>query len=92
MPDGRCEGAIELIASIFRLAVADYLGHSYSHDGYAAIRRVRSRHRANAARFFSSPWAAYLADLIGLEASALCREVRRLEAQVDPRRDATRAA
>ena len=92
MPDGRCEGAIELITSIFRLAVADYLGHSYSHDGFAAIRCVRSRYRASAATFFSSPWAAYLADLIGLEASALWREVRRLECQVHARRDAIRAA
>jgi hypothetical protein len=77
--DGRTEGAIELIAAIFRLAVADYLGHSYSHDACAAIRSTSQRHRPDAQGFLSGPWARYLADQVGLEAPALWREVRRLD-------------
>lgn len=77
--DGRGEGAIELIVAIFRLAVADYLGHSYSHDGCAPIRRTKSRFRSHAAAFLSGPWAAFFADQIGLDSKALLREVQRLE-------------
>lgn len=77
--EGRTEGAIELIAAIFRLAVTDYLGQSYSFDDWTPSRRVTSRHRSEAALFLCGPWARYLADLIGLEASAVWREVRRLD-------------
>jgi len=77
--DGRCEGSIELIVAVFRLAIADYLGHSYSHDGCAPIRRATSRNRSEATMFLTSPFAAYLADQIGLNASAIWREARRLD-------------
>lgn len=76
--DGRCEGAIDLIVALFRLAVADYLGRSYSYDGCAPTRTVGIRYRPDAATFLASPWAAYLADQIGLQASAIWREARRL--------------
>lgn len=82
--DGRCEGAIELIVAIFRLAVADYLGHSYSHDGCAPTRRTKSRFRPHAAAFLSGPWAAFLADQIGLDSTAIWREVKRLEQLSSP--------
>jgi len=77
--DGRCEGSIDLIVAVFRLAIADYLGHSYSHDGCAPIRRSTSSHRSEAVTFLTSPWAGYLADQIGLHAPAIWREARRLE-------------
>lgn len=48
-------------------------------DGCASIRRVAPRHKRDAAVFLTSPWAAYLADLIGLQSSAIWREVLRLE-------------
>jgi len=77
--DGRCEGSIELIVAVFRLAIADFLGHSYSHDGSAPIRRATTRYRSEATIFLTSPWAAYLADQIGLQASAIWREARRVD-------------
>jgi hypothetical protein len=77
--EGITEGSVDLVTSIFRLAVADFLGKSYSHDCDAPTRSVRSRYRESAAAFLISPWAAYLADLIGLEATAIWREVRRLD-------------
>jgi hypothetical protein len=60
------EGARELILAIFRLAVADYLGLSYGHDGPDRRRRISSGHRADAGRFLSGQWAAHLAGLAGL--------------------------
>ena len=74
--EGRTEGARELILAIFRLAVADYLGHSYSHDGNAPVRATRNRFRPEATTFLKSAGAAYLADLIGLESAAIWREAR----------------
>jgi hypothetical protein len=80
--DGRTEGARELILAIFRLAVADYLGYSYSHDRNAPVRATRNRFRPEAATFLKSAWAAYLADLIGLESAAIWREARLLGASM----------
>ena len=77
---GRSEGSMELLVALFRLAVADFLGHSYSHDGCGAIRSITSRHRTDASAFLSGPWAAYLADVIGLDGAAIWREARRLDA------------
>ena len=76
--DGRTEGAVDLITSIFRLAVADYVGWSYAHDGCAPTRGVRPQHRAGAIDFLTGPWAKYYADLVGLDGSAIWREARRL--------------
>jgi len=39
--DPRIEGARDLILAIFRLAVADYLGLAFSHDGPGPVRRTR---------------------------------------------------
>jgi hypothetical protein len=61
--DGRPEGARELILAIFRLAVADFLGHSYSHDADAPVRIAANRFRSEAAIFLTGSWAAYLASL-----------------------------
>ena len=74
--EGRNEGAREVILAIFRLAVADYLGHSFSHDGDTPIRRTRNRGRSEAANFLAGRWAAFLADLIGLESDVVWREAR----------------
>lgn len=77
--EGRSEGARELILAVFRLSVADYLGHSYSHDCDAPVRTAANRFRSDAATFLSSSWAEYLADLGGFAASAVWREVRHLD-------------
>ena len=77
--DPRVEGARDLILAIFRLAVADYLGLAFSHDGLGPVRRTRRPTFAGqAGLFLASAWAGYLADLIGLEATAIRREARKL--------------
>jgi len=85
--EGRSEGATELILAVFRLAVADYLGHSYSHDGGAPVRMVTNRSQSEAAIFLTSAWATYLGDLGGFAACAVWREVRYLnESAIGARR------
>lgn len=74
--EGRSEGARELVLAIFRLAVADYLGHSYSHDMEAPVRVVANRFSSDAATFLQSKTASYLADLIALQGPAIWREAR----------------
>lgn len=74
--EGRTEGARELILAVFRLGVADYLGHSYSHDGDAPLRNIGHRWASEAATFLNGAWAASLADLIGLDSGAIWREAR----------------
>ena len=77
--DPRVEGARDLILAIFRLAVADYLGLAFSHDGLGPVRRTRRAPHVEQSRLFlASAWAAYLADLIGLHGSAIWREARKL--------------
>ena len=61
------EGCRDLIVEIFRLAIRD-------------IVRERSRRAKAALQFLRSPWAAKLADLIGLDSTALTREALRLQA------------
>src|SRR5438067_1281493 len=69
--DPRTEGARDLILAIFRLAVADYLGLAFSHDGPGPLRRTRRvAYAGQAGVFLAGGWACYLADLVGLEASA----------------------
>ena len=76
--DPRIEGARDVILAIFRLAVADYLGISYGHDGPIPVRRTRrTPFRVPAGFFLADPWSAYLADLVGLQASAIWREVKK---------------
>ena len=77
--DPRSEGAKELLLAVFRLAVADYLGISYSHDGCAPTRGVRPRSRSEAEGFLVSAWAGCLADMGGFSASAVWREARTVE-------------
>jgi hypothetical protein len=85
--DPRAEGARDLILAIFRLAVADYLGLAFSHDGPGPVRRTRrAPHVGQAGLFLASAWSRYLADLIGLEASAIWREARKLAAEGVPAR------
>jgi hypothetical protein len=77
--DPRVEGARDLILAIFRLAVADYLGLAFSHDGGGPVRRThRAPYEIEASLFLAGVWARNLADLIGLEASAIWREARNL--------------
>ena len=85
--DPRSEGARDLILAIFRLAVADYLGLAFSHDGPGPERRTRRAPNARqAGLFLATAWGRYLADLIGLEASAIWREARKLAAEGVPAR------
>jgi hypothetical protein len=89
--DPRIEGARDLILAIFRLAVADYLGLAFSHDGLGPVRPTRrSPNVEQAGLFLASAWARYLADLIGLEASAIWREARKLAAEGVPARSSRR--
>ena len=83
--DGPTEGARDLILAIFRLAVADYVGLSYGHDGPAPARRIDPRFRSGAMSFLTSPWANYLADLIGISAEATWREARSLLPDFQPK-------
>ena len=77
--DPRIEGARDLILAIFRLAVADYLGLAFSHDGPGPVRRTHGApYIEQAGLFLAGAWAAYLADLIGLNGSAIWREARKL--------------
>ncbi len=78
--DPRVEGARDLILAMFRLAVADYLGRAYGHDGPGRMRWTRkASFQAEARVFLAGGWAIYLADLIGLDAGAIWREARRLQ-------------
>jgi hypothetical protein len=72
-------GARDLLLAVFRLAVADYLGHSYSHDGDAPVRATGIQFRSEAAGFLQSAWAGYLADLIGLDSCVMWRQARLLD-------------
>lgn len=85
--DPRIEGARDLILAIFRLAVSDYLGLAFSHDGAGPVRRTRrAAYVEPAGMFLASVWSRHLADLIGLEASAIWREARKLAADGVPAR------
>ncbi len=86
--DPRIEGARDLILAIFRLAVADYLGLAYGHDGPRAVRRTRRRaHVGEAGPFLASAWATYLADLVGLQGPAIWREARKRASERIPGRE-----
>ena len=77
MEEARTEGARELILAVFRLAVADYLGRSYSHDGVVPIRAGPKRFRSDAESFLCSWWAGYLAEMVGISSEAVWGEARR---------------
>ena len=90
--DPRIEGARDLILAIFRLAVADYLGLAFSHDGCGPVRRThRAPYEREAGLFLAGVWARYLADLIGLEATAISRQARKLAAEGVPARTSHQA-
>jgi hypothetical protein len=78
MDDGRVIGAQELILAIFRLAVTDYLGVWYGHDKPAPVKRTKRGFHSEAEGFLRSSWAAYLGDLVGIQANAIWRDTERL--------------
>ena len=78
MDDGRAIGARDLILAVFRLAVADHLGVWYGHDEPAPVKRTKGSFHSEADEFLRSSWAAYLADLIGIQAKAIRRDTERL--------------
>ena len=72
-------GAQDLILAVFRLAVADYLGIWYGHDGPGRpAKRTKAPFRHDADMFLRSPWADDLGDLAGLSANAIWCEAMRL--------------
>ena len=77
--DGRTDGARELIVAVFRLAIADYLGLSYSHDGCSSTRAIKVRFRTDAESFLRGEAARRLADIGGTDADVIWRETRRLD-------------
>ncbi|MGI0130266.1 MAG: hypothetical protein ACREEC_08985 [Thermoplasmata archaeon] len=68
----------ELVLAVFRLAVADYLGITYGHDGPVPHRPVRSHWVDDARAFLSGSWARYLGDIVGLPSFLVWQEARRL--------------
>lgn len=78
MEEGRAIGARDLILAVFRLAVADYLGVWYGHDEPAPVKRTKGGFHSEAEEFLRSSWAAYLADLVGIQANAIWRDTERL--------------
>ncbi len=71
------EAARDLVLAVIRLAVCDYAGVAYGHDGPIPLKRTSSRaYAADAERFLTGPWAAYLADQVGLCADVLWRQAR----------------
>lgn len=75
--DGPAEGARDLILAIFRLAVCDYLGLSYGHDGPDRPRACRTRQNgAEAGLFLMGAWAAHLAEFAGFHSELVWREAR----------------
>jgi hypothetical protein len=75
--DGRAEGARDLVLAIFRLAVCDYLGLSYGHDGADRPRACRTRHdAAEVGLFLASAWASDLAEMAGFRSELVWREAR----------------
>lgn len=81
--DPRDEGARELIIAIFRLAVCDFLGISYSHDQVAAARITKYPAPHDSAQFLSGAWATHLADLVTLSGPAIWCKARRLRDAID---------
>ena len=79
MEEGRAIGARDLIIAVFRLAVADYLGVWYGHDEPAPVKRTKGGFHSEAEEFLRSSWAAYLADLLGIQAKAVWRYAERLD-------------
>jgi hypothetical protein len=63
--------AQDLVLAIFRLAVCDYLGMSYGHDGPNRRRHVPTAGRDEAAGFLQGPWAEFLGDVAGVSAPAV---------------------
>ena len=75
--DDRAEAARDLVLAIFRLAVSDYLGLSYGHDGPDRLRHCGPPSRAvEAGLFLTSSWAAHLAELAGFCSELVWREAR----------------
>ena len=75
--DGRAEGARDLVLAIFRLAVCDYLGLSYGHDGPDRPRACRPRQdAAEVGLFLTGAWAAYLAESAGFRSEVVWHEAR----------------
>jgi hypothetical protein len=75
--DGRAEGARDLVLAIFRLAVCDYLGQSYGHDGPDRPRPCQTRRdAAETGLFLTSAWAMHLASMAGFHSELVWREAR----------------
>ena len=88
--DGRAEGARDLVLPIFRLAVCDYLGLRYGHDGPDRPRACRTRQdAAEAGLFLTGAWAAHLAENAGFRAEMVWREARSNRRAVPLGRQAT---
>lgn len=73
----RAEAVCDLVLSVIRLAICDYAGIAYGHDGPIPPKRTRTRAFAvDAERFLTSPWAAYLADQVGLRSDLLWQQAK----------------
>ena len=79
--DWRIECSRDLVVAILRLAVTDYLGIAYGHDGSISTKRIPRNRSSEAEIFLRSPWCAYLSDLIGLPSGLIWREALRIASQ-----------
>ena len=90
--DGRTEGARDVVLAIFRLAVCDYLGLSYGHDGPDRPRACRTRqHVVEAGLFLMGARAAQLAEMAGFRSALVMREARFTKKAMPNGPQATRA-
>ena len=77
MEDGLAICSRDLVLAVFRLAVADYLGVCYGHDGPGPYKRIHGTFQFEGAQFLQSPWAAHLADLAGVSVHVVWKEAQR---------------
>jgi len=73
----RAEVVCDLVLAVIRLAICDYVGIAYGHDVPIPPKRTRTRaYASDAERFLTGPWAAYLADQVGLRSDFLWQQAR----------------
>jgi hypothetical protein len=71
------EGCRDLVLAVFRLAVCDYLGQRYGHDGPVSNQRLsctNTSSRSAAATFLTGGWAENIASLAGFTAFSVWSE------------------
>ena len=78
MVEGLAICARDLVLAVFRLAVADYQGFAYGHDGPGPNKytRIDPKVQSEAAQFLTSSWATHLGDLAGFSAHTVWKSAQ----------------